>query len=337
MRVILEQRYHIHICLVRNEQPELENALQIALAHDYFLSWDLIGEPSNYMDFSRQQIDRADIVLFLLGNNYGHLSPSGVSFLHLNYVYASTKKKAIFAIIKHFEKNNITYQLHDFSELIKKERPKNLIIYTNLQDAIEPCLNGIKKLTENHVKTSWLKQTKQAFHDRNELQILPKASTNPLEGLRRLPIKHINTPTSHMNIQLSTKLPKPKKLLFSDIVIINYSVQAYRDGNLTDIMLTHTFNWGEIVQFLTQLPSPFSTETMLRTTNDTLKKFALTETLKIIPNAHTVSRCQINSLDFQWIKKQLIENQWLLPVQDNRSHREIWQINPKLQENHHDG
>ena len=79
---------------MRNEHPEFENALQLALSDEYFLTWDLIAHPSQFMDYSKQQIDRCDYLLFVLGTGYGHLSPSGVSNLHLSYIYANTKRKA---------------------------------------------------------------------------------------------------------------------------------------------------------------------------------------------------------------------------------------------------
>ncbi|MFO1365721.1 MAG: hypothetical protein U1E98_05450 [Moraxella osloensis] len=38
-----KKRYHIHISLVRNENVNLENALEYALSTDYFLTWDLLA------------------------------------------------------------------------------------------------------------------------------------------------------------------------------------------------------------------------------------------------------------------------------------------------------
>ena len=61
-----KKRYHIHISLVRNENVNLENALEYALSTDYFLTWDLLATHTNFVEYSRQQIDQCDYMIFIL-------------------------------------------------------------------------------------------------------------------------------------------------------------------------------------------------------------------------------------------------------------------------------
>lgn len=163
---VSQQRYHIHVCLVKNEQPDLENALQIATADDYFLTWDLNGSPSNFMDYTRHQIDRCDYVLLVLGDSYGNLSPSGVSYLHLSYVYATTKRKALFTLIKQADaviaqNETATRQRTDFAGMIEKDQAEYTTLYHhNAKTAIIECLDNLRHLIEAVPKSGWIKSTK---------------------------------------------------------------------------------------------------------------------------------------------------------------------------------
>lgn len=96
---------------------------------------------------------------------------------------------------------------------------------------------------------------------------------------------------------------------------------------MQEISATYTFSWGNIVQTLQALPQPFTSNMMLTQINDSLKDAAMAEALKISPNIHAVSRCQISSIDYQWIKSQLVKKRWLFSVKEERSIRELWQIN----------
>lgn len=161
-----QQRYHIHVCLVRNEQPDLENALQVAMAEGYFLTWDLSGSPSNFLDYTRRQIDRCDYVLFVLGDSYGNLSPSGVSYLHLSYVYATTKRKTLFALVKQAEdvvsqNETRTRQRADFASMVEKDQAKYTTTYShNLICAVQTCLINLTQLIAAVPKAGWTKSTK---------------------------------------------------------------------------------------------------------------------------------------------------------------------------------
>ena len=175
-----QQRYHIHVCLVRSEQPDLENALQVAMVDDYFLTWDLSGSPSNFLDYTRRQIDRCDYVLFVLGDSYGNLSPSGVSYLHLSYVYATTKRKTLFALVKQAEdvvpqNETCTRQRADFASMVEKDQAKYTTTYShNLICAVQACLINLTQLMAIAPKAGWMKSTKLPPEHTERLLTPPK-------------------------------------------------------------------------------------------------------------------------------------------------------------------
>lgn len=339
------QRYHIHVCLVRNEHPEFENALQLALSDDYFLTWDLIAHPNTFIEYSRQQIDRCDYLLFVLGNSYGHISLSGVSLLHLSYIYAATKRKPMIALIK-TQTGNVTFtrQRLDLANLMQKDQGERVIYFHRTQDAIDEGQKALKTLIINHPQVGW---TRAKYSASNDNVILPKPIDMSLDKPDSLfaPIatpsvytpSGVSTPAiGGLNVDASGQsagsAPAELSAIAPDVsILVNFSAHAYQDGNLQDIMAAHTFTWGEIIDLLKPLNAPFSSDMMQRRLSESLKPAALAEASKTMPNVHAVSRCQINAVDFQWIKKQLVDNKWLLPARDNRSTREFWTINPSIQ------
>lgn len=343
------QRYHIHVCLVRNEHPEFENALQVAFADNYFLTWDLIAHPSNFMDYSRQQIDRCDYLLFVLGNGYGYLSPSGVSFLHLSYIYAVTKRKPMLALIKNPNSTiNFSRQRLDLASLIQKDLGDNVIHFDLTQEAITAGLTAIKQLSQRFPVSGWQRASMPIVrsvdnvlqpksvepnddYSNSNLLFSPMLTAQPCipnEALVKDAKDTIAT-TPHTVSTLSS-INELDVLSLNDTVMVNYSAHAYQGGNLQDILADHVFRWADILALLRPLPQPFSDVMMLKSLNDSLKEVALKEASKTLPNVHAVSRCQINNTDFQWIKKQLLNNQWLLRDSTHRNNRELWRLNPAI-------
>lgn len=337
---MVNQRYHIHVCLVKNEQPDFENALQIALAKNYFLTWDLIGHPVDFMSYSRQQIDKCNYVLFVLGDGYGYLSPSGVSYLHLCYVYATAKQKPLFALIKTpANQQEYSRQRADFAELIEKEQGDNIASYTHAMEAVRFCQIGIAKLAEDNPSIGWQKlplNNRFVHHDFATSRVISPLTPH-VSPIKRA-LSQANIVIANKQLESSTKLPDNTSFhpsTLSNTIMVSYSAHAYHDGNLKDLMLTHQFTCYEILAALQTLVEPFSTEAMLRKLNETLNKFALAEAIKILPNTHAVSRCQMNTADFQWIKKQLMANEWLLPIKEenDRSNREFWRLSEDIKYN----
>lgn len=310
----IKQRYHLHVCIVRNEHPEFENALQLALSDEYFLTWDLVASPSQFMDYSKQQIDRCDYLLFVLGSGYGHLSPSGVSNLHLSYIYAMTKRKPMVALVKtQNATSEYSRQRVDLANLIIKDLPTQYILFERTQEAISECQRTLNQMINDVPTIGWVRASKL---DRS----LRTTGVETPEVFSPTSAKAKPTPTPVVKNVL-----KP-----NEIVLVNYSAHAYQDGNLQDIIATHTFTWGEVLELLRRLPQPFSSEMMLKQLNDALKNLALVEASKILPNVHAVSRCQINAVDFQWLKQQLLDSNWLSSAKEEHSTREMWRVNQNV-------
>lgn len=303
-----QQRYHIHVCLVKNEQPDFENALQIATANDYFLTWDLQGTPPQKTHFSRQQIDKCDYVLFVLGDEYGELSPSGVGYLHLNYVYAMTKRKPLFAVIKSpaTTKNHQRQRL-DFAQLIQKDQATYCSEYRHHSDAMRHIMAGLARLTQAFPRSAWHKTEKDQQKSNDFLftpkpmgQTTKKALSNGV--FAELEKTELTTQKLLNSEPLTIPILPSDTLSLSDTILVSYTTHAYQEGNLSELTLTHSFSWQDILNLLKEWPSTFSMEAFSRKVNETLSKLAFEEAVKVMPNAHAISRTQINTLDFNWKK-----------------------------------
>lgn len=304
----------IHVCLMRNEQPLLENALQDALTPMYHLTWDLIGNPENANTFSRRQIDASDAVLFVLGEDYGTLSPTGVSNLHLNYLYARNKPAPVVALLRSAATlNTVSRQRLELANQVQKEQYERAVLYHDVPQAVEEALRLLSELRVTEQTSTTLYPTSLIPHINESFKLLPSR-----KSLQRALIPSQPNPEPSVQLELD------------DMVLANYSAHAYQHGNVHDITATYSFSWGEILDLIAQLPTPFSTEMLQRAFNEALKAPALVVVEETMPDAHAVSRCQINSLDLQWIKQQLVDSRWIIPYKDERSTRELWQLNRSM-------
>ena len=331
-----KKRYHIHISLVRNENIYLENALEYALSTDYFVTWDLLTSNDNFVEYSRQQIDQCDYMIFILGNDYGHLSVSGVSYLHLSYIYASSKRVPMIALIStQPSQNALLRQRLDLFNLVVKEQATRAIYFDQTSNGVPECVRMLDELKDKFPRAGWVK-------DSQPVTTTPSALlTNDLKSVLisdRLRVRNSEPTTTVSSLEsdkaVTQPTARPNQVAPSELteeLVVNYTAHAFEAGNLREISAAHTLSWGSVLQTLRGLPQPFTSNMMLTQINDSLKDAAMTEALKISPKIHAVSRCQISNIDYQWIKSQLVKKKWLVSVKEEKSLRELWQINIVVQ------
>ena len=325
-----KKRYHIHVCLVRNENSHLEDAIAYALSADYFLTWDLLPTHKSFVEYSRQQIDQCDYMLYILGENYGALSPSGVSYLHLNYIYAATTRIPMVALISsQASKNDTSRQRWDLFNLVNKEQGNRTVVYYTVEEGIKDAMRLFDELKTGSSRLGWVRGRHAVSEISKPNHPLKNTATTEESALTvtlaEKPQPSTTTNTAHIGVILPPiKVPVD---VLQQKVLVNYSAHAYEGGNLRDIMAAHTFTWGEIIGLLQALPQPFTNDMMLRQLNDSLKESALIEASKVSAKVHAVSRCQLSAVDYQWLKNQLIERQWLVSAKEEKSLRELWRIN----------
>ena len=136
------ERYEVERMLARH------NMMNVGFAYREDASpydWNLV----------RQQIEKADVFILLLGDYYGPMAPTGISFLHREFVHAQSLGKPVISFIKNTlpEKNLSEEQrrLSGFHRVITQQSPYKL---WHLRDEL---LSHIKNTLSNQkLDGGWL-------------------------------------------------------------------------------------------------------------------------------------------------------------------------------------
>ena len=81
------------------ERGEVKRCLASQRFQDAGLVYDPEGAPYDW-NLVRQQIELADGFVLLLGDSYGPMAPTGISYLHREYVHARSLNKPILAFVR---------------------------------------------------------------------------------------------------------------------------------------------------------------------------------------------------------------------------------------------
>ena len=96
-----EKRYQVFVSATYSDlQPERRLLAQVLPALGC-MPCGLDLNPSGISAWTsiKRLIDESDYYLLLVGSRYGSLSPSGVSYTHMEYVYATTKQKPVLVLL----------------------------------------------------------------------------------------------------------------------------------------------------------------------------------------------------------------------------------------------
>ncbi|MDO5768035.1 MAG: DUF4062 domain-containing protein, partial [Psychrobacter sp.] len=151
------RRYHIHIACTADISPSLMDSLTLFFEPKAFLTRDLLTNQTQTAAYSRRCIDSCDYVLLVATDSYGERNNTGVSQLHLSYVYAKTKNKPMTALIKtHLATEPLSRQLKDFIDLVAQHIPH--CHYFDDQSNIDELLNtAYEALLAQYPGSGWVR------------------------------------------------------------------------------------------------------------------------------------------------------------------------------------
>lgn len=151
------RRYHIHVACTADISPKLMDSLTLFFERIAFLTRDLFTNQDHTAAYSRRCIDRCDYVLLLVTDSYGERNNTGVSQLHLSYVYAKTKNKPMMALIKsHSATEQLPRQLRDFIELVEQHIPHSHF-FDDQSDVDELLGTAFNALTDHYPGIGWMR------------------------------------------------------------------------------------------------------------------------------------------------------------------------------------
>lgn len=329
---MVEKRYQVYIASSYNDVVNERLKVEYSLLSSGFFPWEF-SERRTSLNTSkaRQQIDESDYVIFIISGRYGDLSASGISYLHLDYLYASNKNKTIITLIDaHPERKNnedqesddeLIKKLNAFKALLKKESEYSYE-YTNILDLERATKTLLAKAVSQRPALGWVRPQPQLATNTNAQAEIERLRSKVIELEKKL-------------LALSSVAPK-KYTIDSDImqahvcneddtVQVSYRAHAYQDGNLQDIHPKREMSWMEILKVLApHFKRPSLESSFIRAMNEYLETTALDDARKFLPRAHAVARTQIDSRSMQQIKLQMKWNNWIVPQQENAASTRIY-------------
>ncbi len=320
-----EKRYHIHVICSPDDQVEMLDGLAIFMEKRAFLTRDLMQGDNESAGYSRRCIDACDYLMMVVGDSYGKLNNTGVSQLHLSYIYAKTKAKPIVIFLKlHQDETQLSRQLADFTRMIEQQNSESIYYYDEdvcVQTFLEPVY---LKFIKEHKSSGWQKII--STHNSRISKGQNKTSTTSINSLRSLSNRSSATSEFCSKDSLANNKKELNKItgdlpivddsVSLDIeVIVNFTTHAYEEGNLNDISLLASLTWRQILQMIGNQPMPLPFISFQRAINELVQTIALPiAQQEVSSKIHAVSRTQVSIQDIRWLITQMLEFGWISQV-----------------------
>ncbi len=322
---MIDKRYHVFICTSGTDMQAERVVLSQALVSQGFFSWGLEQRTPLTTAFARRQIDDCDYFVLLLGGCYGELSASGVSYMHLEYIYAVTKRKPIVVIMHEAPESRppelqektseARLKFHDFRQQLQRER-EVVVSYRNMRDLEMAVRRAMPLMTERFASAGWIRP-----QDSQKLQ-------DEIDRLRQKITQLEHQPSTAQSDAILT-LPKVQP---DEEFAFDYRVHAYQDGNFKELRPQRKMKWSELLSVLGPGFSPAAPEeNFVRVINEYLNQISLSDAREVMPRAHATARSQINIRALHSIKMQLKHNHWIIPIGRDNRQRLLWELTPQAE------
>lgn len=337
---MVEKRYQIHLATCFNDVAAERLKVENVLLNFGVFPWGF-SEKRTSLNTSRarKQIDDCDYIIFIVSNCYGDLSASGISYLHLDFIYALNKGKTILSFIdtqSHLKNTNYSSELQvniedkllNFKQLLKRESSYYYeYSHTNLLD----LERGVKALFSQAVKEKpaigWIRPQQASETNSNQIEL------DHLRAKIQLLEQQLSKSTQQSSIITHTFNDLGNEASEQEIVTITYRTHAYQDGNFKDIHPTRELNWNQILKILApHFHRPALESAFMRALNEYLESTGLEVAREFLPRAHAVDRTHIDARSLQQIKLQMKWNNWIVPQPNvTGSNRIYWALTPEGQ------
>jgi hypothetical protein len=336
---MIDKRYHVFISTTGADMQPERLVLAQTLASLGFFSWGLEARTPLTTAFARRQIDDCDYFVLLLGSRYGELSASGVSYLHLEYIYAITKQKPILVIMHESPESRAPEiqestkegqrKFEDFRRQLQRER--DMVVTFREPRELEVILrHAMPQLTQRYPSLGWVRPNDapmQALQLENErlrqknVELMASAGrTRSIAGALSTLDEQISAAGGGESSILDVPIVRGDEIMSFD-----YRVHAYQDGNFRELRPRRQMTWNELLIAVGPgFCPPAPEEKFARLLNEYLNISALRDVQETIPRAHATARCQINVRALHAIKVQFKNNQWIVPVGRDARHHILW-------------
>ena len=342
---MIEKRYQIHIATCFNDVAAERLKIENVLLNFGVFPWSFSEKRTSLNTArARKQIDDCDYIIFIVSNCYGDLSASGISYLHLDFIYALNKGKTILSFVdnqvvqkepsfNHEIQPNLAEKLVSFKQLLKRE---SSYFHEYNQTNLLELERGVKSIFSNAVKEKpalgWIRPNQQeqgaGYAQKVEIERL-RAKIELLEQQ----ISKASKTSQLSSITADVVSTNSPKITEQDRVAINYRTHAYQDGNFKDIHPVRELSWNQVLKILApHFHRPALESTFMRALNEYLESTGLEMAREFLPRAHAVDRTHIDQHSLQQIKLQMKWNNWIVPQPNvTGSNRIYWALTPEGQ------
>lgn len=320
-----EKRYHVYISTSLNDDVKAERLkLQNALLNLGVFPWEFNERRTSLNTaLARRQIDDCDYVIFLLGAKYGDLSASGISYMHLDFLYALNKQKTIISFVDAAPEKRRADEREENAEILKKfqafrtqlsQDSQYYYEYSNPLDLDRAVKSVFTKVIKEMPALGWIRPKNNDVFQ-NEIQRLRQKVADLEKQL-------VKTQNEVVMVQQDSIVLDQQKFT------VSYRTHAYQDGNFKDLRPHREVTWFKLLQVLApHFKQPALEVTFLQVMNRYLEDTALEDARQVLPRAHAVARTQLDTRCLQQIKLQMKWNHWIEPQSEgNLSTRTYWQI-----------
>ena len=333
-----EKRYQIHIATCFNDVAAERLKVENVLLNLGVFPWGFSEKRTSLNTArARKQIDDCDYVIFIVSNYYGDLSASGISYLHLDFIYAINKGKTILSFIDsqaHLKPTytsdiqiNVEDKLSTFKQLLQRESTYAYeYSHTNLLDLERGVKNLFSTAIREKPALGWIRPTEQVGEHNQQAEM--DRLRLKIQILEQQLVKAQVTPVITSRIESSAA-----NLSQQETISVNYRTHAYQDGNFKDLHPVRELSWNQILKILApHFHRPALESTFMRALNEYLESTGLEVAREFLPRAHAVDRTNIDSHSLQQIKLQMKWNNWIVPQPNvTGSNRIYWALTPEGQ------
>lgn len=299
-------RYHVHLACVTHDVTiqTAQDDLSVFFEDKAFITRDLLVVGQESANYSRRCVNDCDVVVFIIGQEYGSVNQSGVSQLHLTYTNAKTKNKPMLIFASHDVANARNRHLADLLSSIQTQHPN--ITHFSAQHGLRQVI-GLAFESLALPQHQWCDCENTKEKKSNPIEIKP---IEPLEG------ELFDGILSTQKIELDLYALLPASV--DEEVSLDCAAHVFEGGALTEVEFVFTLTWRRMLQALLELKSSFSEQGFSRCLNELIDKKQVDDMIAIQhPKSHAVSRHQIKKSELTRVKNELQAVGWVVSTGSN--------------------
>lgn len=246
----------------------------------------------------RSQIEDADLFLMILGDDYGPMAPTGISYLHREMVHAQSLSKPVISFVK----NSLPTQQ-------QTEDQRRLAGFHGVVSKGNYRLWHLREELISHVKTA-----------------VVNALSNKSGGWLKLDSVDDAVMEQPKEPVVPSKVDSKQWMLKTrQLVRLQFSAKVYEAGNNTLEELSVSQRWDALFVCVAAVMKNLSSEDRLRQSIEKLvEEEVKRRLLQQHPSAHAVDDIRINRQQFQQLLEQWLEHD--LVSQQQKGGRTAWQL-----------